>query len=94
MMTVSFVTCVRKEVTKTRKERRTVKHAWKEKQLKELELPLAKNATKVTVRRRETKFGVIDMLSSLQNIEYALLKEQHVKIMATPWISLLTEYAA
>ena len=34
------------------------------------------------------------MLSSLQNIEYALLKEQHVKIMATPWISLLTEYAA
>ena len=31
MMTVSVVICVRKEVTKTRKDRQTVKHAWKEK---------------------------------------------------------------
>lgn len=85
---------MRKEVIKTRKERRTVKHARKEKQLNGLELPPAKNATKVTLRRRETKFGDIDMLSCLQNIEYALLREQHAKIMATLWITLLTEYTA
>ena len=94
MIAVSVVTCVRKEVTKMRKERRTVKHARKEKQLKGLELPPAKNATKVTVRRREKNFGDIDMLSCLQNIEYALLGEQHAKIMAAPWITLLTEYTA
>ena len=41
---------MRKEVIKTRKERRTVKHARKEKQLNGLELPPAKNATKVTLR--------------------------------------------
>ena len=34
------------------------------------------------------------MLSCLQNIEYALLREQHAKIMAAPWITLLTEYTA